>query len=65
MKFLSLIYGAVGDLVIRYLPAPKVKDKYCFAFLVHPRNTEDVYRKFPFLTLIAKTVDNSMGGVLG
>src|SRR3990167_3732067 len=47
MKFLSLIYGAVSDLIIRYLPNFN-KDKYFFAFLVHPRNTADIYRKYPF-----------------
>lgn len=47
MKFLSSIYGSVRDLFIRYLPNFHKKD-YCFAFLVHPRNTKDIYRKFPF-----------------
>ena len=47
MKFLSLIYGAVGDLIIRHLPNFKKKD-YSFAFIVHPRNTADIYRKYSF-----------------
>jgi len=37
----------VGDLIIRYLPNFN-KNKNYFAFLVHPRNTADIYRKYPF-----------------
>lgn len=47
MKIFKLFYGALRDLIIRYLPNFR-KNKYCFAFLVHPRNTADIYRKYPF-----------------
>jgi len=63
MKFLSLIYGITADLVIRHLPNFK-KDKDCFVFLAHPRTLEDAMHKFPFLKILPKIVDNSMGGVL-
>jgi len=55
MKFLSLIYGAVGDLVIRHLPNFK-KDKDCFVFLAHPRNIKDATHKFPFLKILPKPI---------
>ena len=47
MKIFKLFYGALRDLIIRYLPNFHKKD-YSFAFLVHPRNTADIYRKYPF-----------------
>lgn len=47
MKIFILFYGALRDLIIRYLPNFN-KNKYYFAFLVHPRNTADIYRKYPF-----------------
>jgi len=55
MKFLSLIYGAVSDLIIRYLPNFN-KDKYCFAFLAHPRNLKDATNKFFFLKFLPKPI---------
>lgn len=48
MKTFSLILFAFRDLIIRYLPNFK-KDEYAFAFLVHPRNLNDLYHKYPFL----------------
>lgn len=47
MKIFILFYGAIKDLIIRYLPNFHKKD-YSFAFLVHPRNTADIYKKYPF-----------------
>ncbi len=47
MKTVKLVLSAFRDLIIRYLPNFK-KDRYAFAFLVHPRNTNDLYRKYPF-----------------
>jgi len=54
MKFLILIYSAMADLVVRYLPAPKVKDK--FAFIGHPRNLRDATHKFFFLKFLPKPI---------
>src|SRR3989338_11638725 len=56
MKLFSLIYGVIADLVVRYLPSPKVKDK--FAFIVHPRSTYDAVNKFFFLKFLPKPVVN-------
>ena len=47
MKTIILIFHALRDLVVRYLPNLKKKE-YAFAFLVHPRNIEDTFRKYPF-----------------
>lgn len=47
MKTAVLIFHAFRDLFIRWLPHFR-KDDYAFAFLVHPRNIEDTYRKYPF-----------------
>lgn len=47
MKIFILFYSAIRDLLIRYLPEFHKKN-YSFAFLVHPRNTADIYRKYPF-----------------
>ena len=47
MKTLKLIWGALFDLVIRFLPF--TDKQYKFAFLVHPRDMRDVHRKYPFL----------------
>ncbi len=47
MKAFILILHAFRDLIIRYLPNSK-KEESAFAFLVHPRNVSDVYRKYPF-----------------
>ena len=58
MKFLSLIYGITADLIIRHLPNFKKKD-YSFAFIVHPRNTADIYRKYSFLGI--SPIDSLIG----
>ena len=47
MKSLLLIVRVLGDLFLRLLPFPIYRD-YRFAFLVHSRDLNDVYRKFPF-----------------
>ena len=47
MKIFVLFYFAIRDLIIRYLPNFHKKIIF-FAFLVHPRNTADIYRKYPF-----------------
>lgn len=47
MKIFILIIHAFRDLAIPYLPNFK-KEEYAFAFLVHPRDISDVYRKYPF-----------------
>jgi len=55
MKFLILIYGAVRDLIIRYLPNFN-KDKNYFAFIAHPRNIKDATNKFFFLKFLPKPI---------
>ncbi|MBU1557548.1 hypothetical protein KKC45_01145 [Patescibacteria group bacterium] len=52
MKTLKLIGNAFYDLIIRLLP--QFKKKEGFAFLVHPRDTKDVIRKYPFLKKLSK-----------
>ncbi len=47
MKTLIVILHAFRDLIVRWLPNLR-KGEYCFAFLVHPRDINDVYRKYPF-----------------
>ena len=41
-----LVFHAFQDLIVRLLP--NFKKEYSFAFLIHPRNIQDVYRKYPF-----------------
>lgn len=50
MKTIILIIHAFRDLFIRYLPNFK-KNRYAFAFLIHPRDIKDTYRKYPFFKL--------------
>lgn len=50
MKAMILIIHAFRDLIIRYLP--RMRKKGGFAFIVHPRNIPDVYRKYPFLKIL-------------
>lgn len=54
MKIFVLFYGALRDLIIRYLPAPKAKDN--FVFIAHPRNLKDATHKFPFLKILPKPI---------
>jgi predicted amino acid dehydrogenase len=53
MKPIKLILTAFRDLIIRFLPNFN-EQKYSFAFLVHPRNIEDTYRKYPFFKLFSQ-----------
>ncbi len=50
MKLVRLIFQAFRDLIIRYLP--RIRKMGGFAFIVHPRNIPDVYRKYPFLKIL-------------
>lgn len=50
MKPIKLIICAFRDLIIRHLPV--MRKKGGFAFIVHPRNIPDVYRKYPFLKIL-------------
>ncbi len=52
MKTMKLIITAFGELTIRHLP--QFKKKEGFAFLVHPRDTKDVIKKYPFLKNFSK-----------
>ncbi len=55
MKIFILILHAFRDLLVRYLPNLKEKEN-SFAFLVHPRNLEDFFRKFPYLRFLPKSI---------
>lgn len=52
MKVTFLILHAFWDLIVRYLP--RMRKKGGFAFIVHPRNIPDVYRKYPFLKFLSE-----------
>jgi len=47
METISLAISSVADLMVRYKPWPT--NPAGFAFLVHPRNIPDIYRKYPLL----------------
>ncbi|MEK7582205.1 MAG: hypothetical protein AAB488_02670 [Patescibacteria group bacterium] len=51
MKQFILIVLATRDLLIRKVPFLATK-RYSFAFLVHPRNLPDVFKKYPFAKYI-------------
>ncbi len=55
MKTFILILHAFRDLLVRYLPNLKEKEN-AFAFLVHPRDIKDVYRKYPFAEYLPEKV---------
>lgn len=48
-SLIRLIKHTAGDLVNTFLPKRGHRKMYAFAFLVHPRNEEDIFRRFPFL----------------
>lgn len=52
-KSLGLILRMWRDLFIRFLPFTYNKKKYSYAFLVHLRDLEDVYRFYPFLRKVS------------
>lgn len=56
IKSIKLFTSAIEDLIIRLLP--QFKKQEGFAFLVHPRDTKDVIRKYPFLKKVSpKTIE--------
>ena len=50
MNYLILLYRSFRDLVLQFLPSRKRDNG--FAFLIHPRDITDVYRKYPFAKII-------------
>jgi predicted amino acid dehydrogenase len=54
MKTISLLISAVFDLLVCYFPQTKKRDG--FAFLVHPRDISDVYKKYPFLKYFSNKI---------
>ncbi len=58
MKTIALIFSAIFDLIIRYLP--QFKKREGFAFLVHPRDISDVYRKYKFLKYFPQNLVESI-----
>jgi len=53
METISLAISSVADLMVRYKPWPT--NPAGFAFLVHPRNIPDIYRKYPLLRYLPKS----------
>ncbi len=53
---LRLCIHSVRDLLVRILPDRSDKSEYRFAFLVHPRDIRDVYRKYHFLKLFPESI---------
>ncbi len=58
MKTLSLVSFAIFDRIIRHFP--QIKKRTGFAFLVHPRNVPDVYRKYPFFKYFSHSFTESV-----
>lgn len=52
MKLFFLVISLLRDRLIRFLPTPKELNG--FAFIVHPRDATDVYRKYPFFRHLPK-----------
>jgi predicted amino acid dehydrogenase len=55
MRFFSTLRDSIGDLWRQKVP-PHTTMPYRFGFLVHPRGTKDVYRKYPFFRLFPVVV---------
>jgi len=55
MKSIILIFSVIKDLFLRVLPSRHNKGKG-FAFLVHARDLEDVYKKYPFTNKLPENV---------
>lgn len=51
MKTSRLVFEAFLDLLLQVIPIIKSRKRsqYAYAFLVHPRDFSDIYRKYPFL----------------
>lgn len=58
MKSFSLIVHALSDWWLQYKPKFLVarNSEYAYAFLVHPRDGKDIYRKYPFLKALPQVV---------
>jgi len=54
MKTIRLFFEAFSDLGLRLTPNIFIKKdvKYKYAFLVHPRDLTDIYRKYPVLKML-------------
>lgn len=53
---LKLIFDSLRDLITGFLPSNNNTKEYKFAFLVHPRNIDDVFRKYPFARIFPKFI---------
>lgn len=59
MKKICLsVMHSLRDLLVRIFPDFSDKKEYQFAFLVHPRDIRDVYRKYSFLRFLPKRTLN-------
>lgn len=54
---MKIITNLLADLWRNYIPDKSVKD-YRFAFIVHPRNLNDVYKKFPLFKFLPLSLTN-------
>lgn len=53
MKSIAIFWHAVADLILPYAPFLwEPETVYRYAFLVHPRSIQDVYRKYPIARLL-------------
>jgi|SRR3989339_904189 len=59
MKAIKSVINMFEDLIRLYLPTPK-NDESAFVFLVHPRDTSDFYRKYPFLVMFPPIIIESV-----
>jgi predicted amino acid dehydrogenase len=53
MKTLKLILHALCDGILPYLPQYRKRSGY--AFLIHPRDLQDVYKKYPFFRFFSQS----------
>ena len=49
---IGLVLHSLRDLFVRILPNFSQTGTYKYAFLVHPRNDKDIYRKYPALKIL-------------
>ena len=55
-KEIKGLVHSVRDLFILILPNMSSKDTYRYAFLVHPRRIDDVYRKYPLAKFVPENI---------
>lgn len=53
---IRLVFHSLRDLFVRVFPSFSDSSDYKFAFLVHPRGIDDVYRKYPTLKILPRSI---------